>query len=593
MTTVSVAFPGPWWTPLTYKCARELPIGVRVRAPLGRSQRVGVTVNPSAAADFGQELKEITEVIDEAPPLPPELWRTAEWFSEMWFVGMGLTLKTLLPSKFFDGEELERYSFRSADSKEDAEYVYNPNDEERLKIYRGLVSQEPDGTLVLFPDQTSAKRFWETLPDGLRTKGALYPASGPAAQWKMWKRIRAGEFAFAVGAQTAVTLPMPKLNLVIFEDESSYAWRTQKHPEHHKRSLAAVRARNAGAKFVLGGRMASPKAWMRVKDCDFTKEGIGARTVFVNMFDAKGYFSEGLKERLPISIPLVRETGDALSAGKWALWILDRKGYSGEIYCDECGSSVFCPECGGLMRWEDRHERLYCSRCRKSSEVPSQCPSCGGLFLEGHRPGTEAICARAERIFKGRDVVYIGDKMRLGELVHAHPNGALAVGTRRIIALADTVEVGTVGWIDADGEARSPDYDAKARAFGMIWESAWRGLAPDGRTVVVQSKRPAKDWHRGLLRGWGFFWEEELRERALLELPPFVPMVKIDSAPSKKKKLADALLDGDFQFIEPEESPREIWVRTKSFAKLRALLARFSGINSARSGIPKATVYLD
>jgi primosomal protein N' (replication factor Y) len=597
MTHVSLVFPGPWWTPLTYRASRELPEGVRVRAPLGRSLRVGITVKtpPAPFPPDDIEIKEIEEVIDNIPPLPRELWLTAEWFSRMWFVGLGLTLKTLLPSKFFEGAELEPVDFAGAgeDREPQVRCVYAPEDVERRSLYLEMLQKSPDGSLVLFPDHGTAKSFWEEVPEDLKDQGILWPLTGPKKQWEAWKAARSGERRFVVGSQGAATVPMKKLREITVEDESSFVWLTQKHPQYHRRSICAARARHAGANLTLGGRMPSSKVWMRCKDAPEAKEGIEERAVFVNMHDAKGYDSKGIRGRLPISWPLVRESKRALSEGKWVLWMLDRKGYSGEIYCDECGSSVACPNCGGTMRWEEVRGRLYCAACRHETNVPEQCPSCKSRFLEGHRPGTEAIKERAETIFGDSSVVLFEDNAKFETIAKEHPEGALVVGTRKILALADLVEVGAAAWIDADGEARSPEYDSKARAFGMIWESAWRGKNPCARRIIIQSKRPARGWQSAIARGWGNFWEEELRERAVLALPPFVPMVQFNLPQNKKKRFIKAVENAEMDYIESEDNPREVWVRTKQFAQLRAILEPFSRISEARSGIPKATVHHD
>ena len=50
--------------------------------------------------------KPLAAVIDERPPLPPELWKLIKWFGATWFIGTGFAMKTLLPSKFFSKEEL-------------------------------------------------------------------------------------------------------------------------------------------------------------------------------------------------------------------------------------------------------------------------------------------------------------------------------------------------------------------------------------------------------------------------------------------------------------------------------------------------------
>lgn len=597
MPVISVAVPGPWWTLLSYASETEPPKGVRVRGPLGPSAkagRVGIVRGLGGASD-GITLKPITEIIDELPPLPPEMLKTIEWFGHNWFLGCGMSMKTLLPAKFLAGEPLEPRHFPAAETeKMNVRYSFEPVDRKRLSGYAEILEADCSGAMVLFPEVASAKYFWETLPAQLREKGLLWPETGPAKQWQAWQEIRLGAASFVVGAPGASFLPLPRINRIIVDNEDSSAWCTQKHPDFHRRSLLAARARYAGAELILGGRMPSAKVAMQNRNDPRAKRGIEKRVIYVSLHDSKGYESINIKDKLPISSPLARETGKALADGRFALWILDRKGYAGEIYCDDCGAAIYCSECGRAARWEEKKNRLYCPVCKKSADIPETCPSCGSGFLAGQRPGIEAVAERAGILFRSRGpVLWLEDKIDAQALKTEYPKGALIVGTRKIIALADELDVAMAGWIDADGEARSSEYDSKARAFGLIWESAWRGIDPENRTVVIQSRRPDRGWQGDLKAGWGSFWEKELKERKILGLPPFSPMLKIEMPRGKGKELARQLEEADFDFWESGEDTNELWVRTRHFDALRSLLSGHFDIRRTRFGMPAVTLYLN
>ena len=105
MALIQAAIPAPWWTPLTYRHDEALPEGLRVSVPLGRDRRVAMTLAGAAEEALDpKRLKAVTEVIDEASPLPGELWRLIKWFGETWFIGTGFAMRTVLPSKFFTDE---------------------------------------------------------------------------------------------------------------------------------------------------------------------------------------------------------------------------------------------------------------------------------------------------------------------------------------------------------------------------------------------------------------------------------------------------------------------------------------------------------
>jgi primosomal protein N' (replication factor Y) len=77
------------------------------------------------------------------------------------------------------------------------------------------------------------------------------------------------------------------------------------------------------------------------------------------------------------------------------------------------------------------------------------------------------------------------------------------------------------------------------------------------------------------------------------ELPPFVPMLKIDIPAFKRKQLAEDLEQAGFDYWESEDRSDTIWVRTKKFDALRKTIAPYFDIKNTRSGIPRITIKLD
>lgn len=598
MALVQAAIPAPWWTPLTYSHDEVLPEGLRVSVPLGRDRRVAVTLAGDAPEAIDpRRLKAVAGVVDDSPAIPEELWRLVKWFGETWFIGAGFAMKTILPTKFFTDEVLPPLpAITPGEKKFSADDIYCADLARRYEYYREILGKG-GASLVLFPEVKLAKAFWDSLPKELRGEGALWPVSAPA-QWKLWKSARLGEPRFIVGSPGAAFVPLAGLSAIVMDEENQGGWRTQSHPVFHLRSLLGMRATFAGARFVLGGTMPSSKGFLRAEP-QCAEEKNDARLIFVSLKDALASEFEALRETLPISEPLIRETAEARRRGKWALWLLDRKGYAGEILCEECGKTLRCKRCGASMRWEESRRSLRCTACGQREPIPERCPNCGGLLLTGVRPGLEALYERAEgalkHLYKNVLLIQNQDEKMPGAdaLMREYPGGALVIGTRRILSLCDELDPAVVGWIDADAEARSPEYDAKARAYAMLWESMWRGKGSRERKIVVQSRRPGREWQDALRRGWRVFWRRELKERREWELPPFTPMIKITTPVGTAEKIAPRLEEAAIEYWISEENNEEIWVRTKRFQQLKDILKPFFDIGGTRKGFPTVLLYLD
>jgi primosomal protein N' (replication factor Y) len=517
---------------------------------------------------------------------------------------MGAAIKTLLPDGFQKGQAAEppaRVARRSGAPR--VTFVYQTEDSSRFERY---VSMLADGvpTLVSFPLYPDAKRFFElaassrAIPAEIRERMELYPRLGGAAEWRMWKRLSSGGGSIVIGGQNSAMAPLPGLSRVIVEDESNNAWRAMRRPVYNARSLLASRARIEGADLVMGGRMPSPRAFMKY-DALYPAPG-GRRDkkiIFVDMKLAYSPGVEGISDGLAVSEPLVRETEDALGRGEWALWILDRKGYAGEIICDECGSSLKCSKCGGALRLEEAASRARCVLCGAVGPTPEQCPNCAGRLLTARRPGLEALFPLADAAITNPAPIFTPeDPERIPKNSPGEAKPGVVIGTRAALSICDDVPVGMVGWIDADGEARLGEHDARARAFSLIWESRWRGPAPRARRVLIQTRRPDRDWQKGLSagdEGWRLFWRAELKERRELSMPPFTSLVKIEASSPDIAAMSEKFADMGYEFWIPEENGKKtsLWVRTKKLSELRRAISPFFHIKRARRGFPSIEVW--
>jgi primosomal protein N' (replication factor Y) len=96
---VQVALPLPVQSAFTYRVPEEHPLperGVRVVVPFGSRRVVGVVTGPATAAPGGT-LKDVGEVLDESPLVPPPLLDLAAWASDYYLAPPGECYRLVLP----------------------------------------------------------------------------------------------------------------------------------------------------------------------------------------------------------------------------------------------------------------------------------------------------------------------------------------------------------------------------------------------------------------------------------------------------------------------------------------------------------------
>ncbi|MGH9731833.1 MAG: replication restart helicase PriA [Candidatus Acidiferrales bacterium] len=96
-----IALPVPLRSPFTYAIPQHLSnsdlVGSRVVVPFRNRAMVGVVVALVANPSEGKKTREIVELLDAAPALPPKLIELGMWVSRYYVAPVGETLRAMLP----------------------------------------------------------------------------------------------------------------------------------------------------------------------------------------------------------------------------------------------------------------------------------------------------------------------------------------------------------------------------------------------------------------------------------------------------------------------------------------------------------------
>lgn len=599
-----VVVPGPWWHGLTYSLDAPAVAGARAVVPLGAGERIGILgrifdADPPGGSAY--VIKPVKTVVDSLPLLPTRLLELLEWGGKVFLCGTGEILRTAVPSSLLaaDADAVALTPLRAdpgGEYREDC--IYTCNHIDRWSRYRERL-EESRGFIALFPEQSLAAEFWSFLPDEIGRETVLWPPLGGKRLLAAWLAARNGGVRGVVGGPGAVFAPLQRVDTIIVDEESSGAYRAYKRPFVNSRTLAGRRARLESASLVLAGRVPSSRVFLRGSPRSKERPS-GSRLRFVDIREGFSASSLGVEGATPLTKALLSGTEECLASGRTALWLLDRKGYAGEVACEECGNAVRCGVCGSAMAWEDRNARLRCPACGAVKSLPDQCPVCRGLLLVGKRPGLEALLpVAASMAGEGRHSFLVDDaratgKRALGAMREQLAQGGIVVGTRRALSLCDQVRAGFIAWIDVDAELRSVAYQARFTVFSMVWESLWRGKDGEDRVVLLQSRRPGSGWQRALKLGWGAFWRQELNERKELGLPPFAYLLEVRAATmAQKASMIPGFQERGLFPMDPGADSPAFWVASGSLTPAREVLAPYFSIKCSGRGFPEVSVWID
>ena len=241
----------------------------------------------------------------------------------------------------------------------------------KTEVYLRAIEREladGRGAIVLVPEialtpQTAA-RFQARFGD---TVAVLHSALTPARRGAEHRRIADGEARVVVGARSAVFAAMPRLGMIVVDEEHDASYKHESDPRYDARRVAAKRARLEGALVVFGSATPRPESWHGIPRRIALPGRVGGPLPAVEVVDLRhdgGY---------PLTRPLRDALGRIEDAGGRAILLQNRRGSAAAIHCRSCGHGWRCPRCDVSLSLHGE-ARLVCHHCGHSERPPRACP---------------------------------------------------------------------------------------------------------------------------------------------------------------------------------------------------------------------------
>ncbi|MGK0673557.1 MAG: primosomal protein N' [Halothiobacillaceae bacterium] len=345
-----------------------------------------------------------------------------------------------------------------------------------------------------------------------------------------WLMARDGRARVVLGTRSAVFVPLPRLGLIVVDEEHDASYKQQEGVRYHARDVAVMRASQRGVPIILGSATPSLETLHNARQGRYRLlrldvRAAGAVPPRLELLDIRRRpMHEGL------SAPLIERMRGHLMAGGQVLLFLNRRGYAPALTCHVCGHVEHCRQCSAPMIVHRARGRLVCHHCGAERPLPEHCPACGSAELEMHGVGTERLEMALQGLFPEFPIERIDrDTTRRkgvleGKLARARSGEArILLGTQMLAKGHDFPGVTLAAVLDADRGLFSSDFRAPERLLQLIVQVAGRaGRAERPGEVLIQTHQPDHPLLQALLRG-GFdaCAEVLLHERHLAALPPF------------------------------------------------------------------------
>ncbi|MFZ6741668.1 primosomal protein N' [Undibacterium sp. JH2W] len=352
-----------------------------------------------------------------------------------------------------------------------------------------------------------------------------------------WLAAHTGRARIVLGTRLAMLASLPRLKLIIIDEEHDPSYKQQEGLRYSARDLAVWRARQLSIPILLGSATPSLESWQGAQTGRYRLLELRERAVqravlpiirIINLEREKP--SEGLTQRLTAAIKL------RLEKGEQSLLFLNRRGYAPVLACDACGWISNCTRCTAHLVLHKGDHRLRCHHCGLEQRIPRSCPTCGNIDLQPLGRGTQRMEESLALLFPEARVFRIdADSTRLKgsaaaafERVHAGEVDIL-IGTQMVAKGHDFKRLTLVAALNPDAALFSQDYRASERLFAQLMQVAGRaGRAAqkeggNASEVLVQTRYPDHPLYHALMsHNYPDFAKDLLDERQQAHMPPFM-----------------------------------------------------------------------
>ena len=563
MPVLRVALDLPLHRLFDYKAelASTTDIGLRVRVPFGRGEKIGVIVDVVDASDWPQDqLKAAGEILRDLPPLPADFFRLCAFASTYYQAAFGEVVLQALPVGLKRLDPPERRNGRATRKPDPVEapaltgeqasalaaidlaggfsvhLLHGVTGSGKTEVYLRLVEQAMAAgrqALLLVPEINLTPQLEGRVRARFPEAGvvSLHSELAEAARERNWRAAFSGEANIILGTRLSIFTPLPRLGLIVIDEEHDPSFKQQDGMRYSARDVGVFRAHQLGIPILLGSATPSLESWANAQGGRYGLLTLNQRAnpeatlPAVHILDTRKLaLQEG------VSPPLIAAIKERLARGEQSLVFLNRRGYAPVLACPACGWISRCTRCAANMVLHLADRRLRCHHCGCEHRVPKACPTCGNQDIHPFGRGTQRLEVWLQGQFPEARILRVDrDSVKsrkqwetMLELIHGGEADIL-VGTQMLAKGHDFPKLTLVGALGADAALYAADWRAPERLFAQLMQVAGRaGRAELKGEVLIQTEYPDHPLFAALAEhDFPGFAAQQLKEREQAGFPPY------------------------------------------------------------------------
>jgi primosomal protein N' (replication factor Y) len=579
LITIKVALDVPLPRLFDYRLASEdcsSPVGRLVKVPFGSSEKIGIVVELAEASDQPADKLKTAELLPELPLLPADWLELCGFCARYYHHPLGQVMAFALPPLLRKGKLPRALKPKAAVPRQPTFNEATPDQQAAIEaigaatgfqtfLLHGVtgsgktevylraieaVLARGGQALMLVPEIALTPQLESRVSARFPNAHVVSAHSGvaDAARSRAFLAALEGRADIVLGTRLSVFMPLPRLRLIVVDEEHDASFKQQDGLRYSARDVAIFRAKQRDIPIVLGSATPSLETFHHAHSGRYTLLELPDRAVAAAMPTVVTVDTRKQKLQDGLSQELIAAVSERLQRGEQSLLFLNRRGYAPVLACPACGWISHCRRCAANLVLHLADRRLRCHHCGLEAVIPHHCPDCGNLDLQPFGRGTQRLEARLAETFPDARILRIdrdsadSPKKWQALLAAIHAGEAdILVGTQMLAKGHDFPKLTLVGVVGADAALFAADFRAPERLFAQLMQVGGRsGRHELPGEVLIQTEHPDHPLYRALTdHDYAAFAKEQLAERELAGFPPFAFQAMLRAeAPELREALA-------------------------------------------------------
>lgn len=412
----------------------------------------------------------------------------------------------------------------------------------KTEIYIHLIREvikRKERALLLLPEITLTTQIVKRLYERFGSNVAIFhSALSQGEKYDEYKKILNNKIDVVVGTRSSIFTPINNLGIIIIDEEHSDNYKQDNTPRYQTIDMALFRSHYNKIPLVLGSATPKLESMARAKKGIYElitlSKRVGNSTLpTITLVDMQ---QEMKKRNMVISDKLKNKIIEKLEKKEQIILLLNRRGHSTIVTCQNCGFTYKCPYCDITLTYHKTSNKLRCHYCGYTIFKQNTCPSCHEESLNFYGLGTEKLELQLTNMFPNARIIRMDTDTTTKKGSHEkiikkfqNQEYDILLGTQMIAKGLDFPNVTLVGIINADISLNMPDFKSRERTVELLMQTSGRaGRSDKAGEVIIQTTNVDNPIFKYVINNdYNGFYCYEMLNRHKLDYPPYYYLTSI------------------------------------------------------------------